>query len=110
VQETGRGGHQGVPKLLLSEPATSMRLVAFLCDCMPVETFVQTSPRTVVSYLVKPLHDQITKAFRENLKACRELGPVAGFCRLRLVRHRGPTLPPPVRRRPMILNALAARS
>jgi HlyD family secretion protein len=33
---------------------------------MPVETFVQTSPRTVVSYLVKPLHDQITKAFREN--------------------------------------------
>ena len=33
---------------------------------MPVETFIQTSPRTVVTYLVKPLHDQITRAFREK--------------------------------------------
>jgi HlyD family secretion protein len=33
---------------------------------MPVETFVQTGERTVMSYLVKPLHDQITKAFRER--------------------------------------------
>jgi HlyD family secretion protein len=31
---------------------------------MPVETFVQTGERTVMSYLVKPLHDQIMKAFR----------------------------------------------
>jgi HlyD family secretion protein len=30
---------------------------------MPVEAFIQTTPRTVVSYLVKPLRDQITKAF-----------------------------------------------
>ena len=27
---------------------------------MPVESFIQTSARTVMSYLVKPLHDQIT--------------------------------------------------
>jgi HlyD family secretion protein len=33
---------------------------------MPVEAFVQTSPRTVLSYLVRPLHDQIAKAFREK--------------------------------------------
>lgn len=33
---------------------------------MPVEAFIQTSPRTVLSYLVKPLDDQITKAFREK--------------------------------------------
>ena len=33
---------------------------------MPVEAFVQTSPRTVLSYLVRPLHDQITRAFREK--------------------------------------------
>jgi HlyD family secretion protein len=33
---------------------------------MPVETFVQTSSRTVMSYLIKPMHDQITKAFREK--------------------------------------------
>jgi HlyD family secretion protein len=33
---------------------------------MPVEAFIRTSDRTVVSYLVKPLTDQITKAFRER--------------------------------------------
>jgi membrane fusion protein, type I secretion system len=33
---------------------------------MPVEAFIQTNPRTVVTYLVKPLHDQITRAFREK--------------------------------------------
>jgi HlyD family secretion protein len=33
---------------------------------MPVETFVQTGQRTVMSYLVKPLYDQITRAFREK--------------------------------------------
>lgn len=33
---------------------------------MPVEAFIQTDTRTVASYLVKPLHDQILKAFRER--------------------------------------------
>ena len=33
---------------------------------MPVESFIQTNSRTVMSYLVKPLHDQITRAFREK--------------------------------------------
>ena len=33
---------------------------------MPVEALIQTSPRTVMSYLVKPLHDQLTRAFREK--------------------------------------------
>jgi HlyD family secretion protein len=33
---------------------------------MPVETFVQTGDRTVLSYLVKPLHDQLMRAFREK--------------------------------------------
>jgi len=32
---------------------------------MPVEAFVQTGERTVVSYLMKPLSDQIARAFRE---------------------------------------------
>jgi len=31
---------------------------------MPVEAFIQTTPRTVMSYVVKPMHDQITRAFR----------------------------------------------
>jgi HlyD family secretion protein len=33
---------------------------------MPVETLIQTSPRTVMSYLIKPLHDQLARAFREK--------------------------------------------
>ncbi len=31
---------------------------------MPVEAFIQTTPRTVASFLVKPLSDQIERAFR----------------------------------------------
>jgi HlyD family secretion protein len=33
---------------------------------MPVEAFIQTSDRTVLSYLVKPVEDQVTRAFREK--------------------------------------------
>jgi membrane fusion protein, type I secretion system len=33
---------------------------------MPVEAFIQTGDRTVMSFLVKPLQDQIIKAFRER--------------------------------------------
>jgi len=33
---------------------------------MPVEAFVQTGERTVVSYLMKPLTDQFNRAFREK--------------------------------------------
>ena len=33
---------------------------------MPVEAFLQTGNRSVMSYLVKPLHDQIARAFRER--------------------------------------------
>jgi hypothetical protein len=32
---------------------------------MPAEAFIQTGDRTVISYLVKPLRDQINRAFRE---------------------------------------------
>jgi HlyD family secretion protein len=33
---------------------------------MPVEAFVQTGERTMFSYLMKPLHDQFVRAFREK--------------------------------------------
>jgi HlyD family secretion protein len=33
---------------------------------MPVEAFVQTGDRTMLSYLIKPLHDQLMRAFRER--------------------------------------------
>ena len=33
---------------------------------MPVEVFVKTSERKVLSYLVKPVRDQLARAFRER--------------------------------------------
>ena len=33
---------------------------------MPVEAFVQTGERSVMSYLIKPLQDQFMRAFREK--------------------------------------------
>jgi HlyD family secretion protein len=33
---------------------------------MPVEAYVQTGERTMISYLMKPLHDQLMRAFREK--------------------------------------------
>jgi HlyD family secretion protein len=33
---------------------------------MPVEVFIETGERTVLSYFIKPLRDQIAKAFREE--------------------------------------------
>ncbi len=37
-----------------------------LVSGMPAEAFIQTGERTVLSYLVKPLMDQINRAFREQ--------------------------------------------
>ena len=39
---------------------------AKLIPGMPVEAFVQTGDRTMLSYLVKPLRDQLMRAFREK--------------------------------------------
>ena len=33
---------------------------------MPVETFIATDARTPLNYLVRPLTDYFTKAFRES--------------------------------------------
>ena len=37
-----------------------------LAPGMPVEVFIQTNMRTVVSYFVRPFHDQLAKVFREK--------------------------------------------
>jgi HlyD family secretion protein len=48
-------------------PAEIARLGdAKLIPGMPVEAFVQTGDRTMMSYLVKPLSDQLMRAFREK--------------------------------------------
>src|SRR5262249_33140921 len=51
-----------VPKAGQTARLGALKLVAG----MPVEVFIQTEPRTVLSYLVKPLRDQASRAFREN--------------------------------------------
>jgi len=33
---------------------------------MPVEAYVETGARTMLSYLLKPLHDQLMRSFREK--------------------------------------------
>lgn len=38
---------------------------------MPAEAFIQTGERNMISYLVKPLSDQVMRAFREKQEACR---------------------------------------
>ncbi|MCE9508699.1 MAG: HlyD family type I secretion periplasmic adaptor subunit [Alphaproteobacteria bacterium] len=49
------------------EPDQIARLGATkLVPGMPVEVFIQTRARTAASYLVKPLSDQIKRAFREQ--------------------------------------------
>jgi HlyD family secretion protein len=48
-------------------PAEVARLGdAKLIPGMPVEAFVQTGDRTMLSYLIKPLSDQLMRAFREK--------------------------------------------
>jgi len=49
------------------EPRELARLGAVkLIPGMPVEVFATTHDRSLMSYLVKPLHDQIARAFRER--------------------------------------------
>ena len=33
---------------------------------MPVEVFMETEPRTVLSFLIKPIQDQIARTFRDS--------------------------------------------
>jgi HlyD family secretion protein len=48
-------------------PAEVARLgEAKMIPGMPVEAFVQTGDRTMLSYLIKPLSDQLMRAFREK--------------------------------------------
>jgi HlyD family secretion protein len=42
------------------------RLGERLVPGMPVEALIQTSPRTVLSFLVKPFQDHLSRAFREH--------------------------------------------
>jgi len=53
-------------RISISEGELSRLKGLQLVPGMPVEAFVQTSPRTVISYLIRPFHDQLARTFREK--------------------------------------------
>ena len=73
--EPGLGGRVGGPEdgsqfytVRIGIPAEELARLGGLklVPGMPVESFIQTQERTVLSYLTKPLTDQALKAFREK--------------------------------------------
>ncbi len=54
-----------VGRLMIGEGELAKLEGKSLVPGMPVESFIQTGERTVLSYLVKPLEDHITHAFKE---------------------------------------------
>jgi HlyD family secretion protein len=62
--------HSGVTfyKARVAIPADGLSRLGdvHLVPGMPVESFVQTTERTVISYLTKPLMDQVNRAFKES--------------------------------------------
>jgi HlyD family secretion protein len=55
-----------VVRIKVSDDEVARLGAAKLVPGMPVEAFVKTDERTVLSYLIKPMHDQIVRAFREK--------------------------------------------
>jgi HlyD family secretion protein len=53
-------------RVALPEAEIAMAGGLRLVPGMPVETFIRTADRTVISYLTKPLTDQVAKAWREK--------------------------------------------
>ena len=67
VSEDAKTGARFYTIRLDVSPEEVARLGAVkLVPGMPVEALIQTSPRTVMYYLIKPLHDQLARAFREK--------------------------------------------
>jgi HlyD family secretion protein len=67
ISEDERTGQSYYTVDIAIAPEEVARLGAVkLVPGMPVEAFIKTGDRTVMSYLVKPLSDQIARAFRES--------------------------------------------
>jgi HlyD family secretion protein len=64
-QRTGQS-YYTVRIAMTKDEVTKLGKGAKLIPGMPVEAFVQTGERTVISYLTKPLADQFVRAFREK--------------------------------------------
>ncbi|MFV0296026.1 MAG: HlyD family type I secretion periplasmic adaptor subunit [Hyphomicrobiaceae bacterium] len=67
VTREERNGQTFYTVRIIPAPGEVARLgTVKLVPGMPVEAMIKTSDRKVISYLVKPLQDQIARAFREN--------------------------------------------
>jgi len=60
------GAHYYTVRIALPQSEIARPGNLHLVPGMPVESFVQTGSRTMMSYLIKPLSDQVTRAFREH--------------------------------------------
>lgn len=60
------GANYYTARVKVAEADTTCLAGLKLMAGMPVEVFVQTSARTVISYLVRPIKDQVERAFRER--------------------------------------------
>jgi HlyD family secretion protein len=63
-ERTGQGYYRA--EVVIDEAATVETVGGSLLPGMPVEVFIQTDSRSPLSYLVKPLSDYFTRAFRES--------------------------------------------
>jgi HlyD family secretion protein len=55
-----------VVRVKLNDESTPEASKLKLMPGMPVEAYIETTPRTALSYLTKPLTDQVERAFRED--------------------------------------------
>ena len=66
TEDTKTGARYYTVRISVSEHEAARLEGLRLVPGMPVESFIQTSPRTVMSFLVRPFHDQLSRAFREK--------------------------------------------
>lgn len=64
-QDEITGTNYYLARLIISEGERAKLKEKKLLPGMPVEAFIQTGERTILSYLVKPLNDHISHAFKE---------------------------------------------
>ncbi len=65
-EDTKTGTRYYTIRISVPEPEVKRLGAVRLVPGMPVEALIQTNSRTVMSYLIKPLHDQLSRAFREK--------------------------------------------
>jgi HlyD family secretion protein len=66
IQDQRTGGTYFLVRITLPAPEVARLGAIKLVPGMPVEAFIQTGERTMLSYLVKPIVDQAHRAFREK--------------------------------------------